>query len=49
MRKYSLVYFTISLVFWSASGVPCDGVDNPRPESKAAVEQYLYMHETPVI
>ncbi|MDX1697909.1 MAG: sulfatase-like hydrolase/transferase [Thiohalobacterales bacterium] len=30
-----------------ATGMPYDGIDNLRPESKAAVEQFLYMQKTP--
>ena len=30
-----------------ATGMPYDGIDNLRPESKAAVEQFLFMTQTP--
>jgi len=33
-----------------ATGIPYDGIDNnPRPESKAAVETFLLMMKTPQI
>ena len=30
-----------------ATGIPYEGIENLRPESKAAVEQFLYMQKTP--
>jgi arylsulfatase len=30
-----------------ATGMPYAGIDNLRPESKAAVEEFLYMMKTP--
>ena len=29
------------------SGMPYDGIDNLRPESKAAVQEFLFMMNTP--
>ena len=30
-----------------ATGMPYDGIDNLRPESKAAVQEFLFMMQTP--
>jgi len=30
-----------------ATGMPYAGIDNLRPESKAAVEEFLFMMQTP--
>lgn len=32
-----------------ATGVPYEGIENLRPESKAAVEEFLFMMKTPQI
>ena len=32
-----------------ARGVPYDGIENLRPESKAAVQEFMYMMQTPKI
>ena len=32
-----------------ATGIPYEGIENLRPESKAAVEQFMFMQKTPVM